>query len=176
MGCEAKTSWVRGRGQASGMGGALRAWLRERPAGGRGSEVGRGCEAEWSATEAKRRSQANPRRQSADDSGRVNSFAAPTQGVALGYHIAPRWGFRSRCGGCGSSHLPRLPSASEVPRGCAVPQARQASAHATCWLAGSVPRLGERWLTISANGVVCCGGLCRDTQLLPARSGINGRR
>ena len=38
---------------------------RERPASGRCSEVVRGCEAEWSATEAKRRSQANLRRQSA---------------------------------------------------------------------------------------------------------------
>jgi hypothetical protein len=38
---------------------------RERPACGRCSEVVRGCEAEWSAAEAKHRSQANPRRQSA---------------------------------------------------------------------------------------------------------------
>ena len=46
--------------------------------------------------------------------GLVNSFAASTQGVALGYHLAPRWGFGSRCGGCGSSHAPPGISASEA--------------------------------------------------------------
>ena len=46
--------------------------------------------------------------------GLVNSFAAPTQGVALGYHLAPRWGFGSRCGGCGSSHAPPGISVSEA--------------------------------------------------------------
>ena len=50
--------------------------------------------------------------------GLVNSFVRVTQGVALGYHLAPRWGFGSRCGGCGSSHAPPGISVSEARSEC----------------------------------------------------------
>ena len=54
--------------------------------------------------------------------GLVNSFVRVTQGVALGYHLAPRWGFGSRCGVCcrrnETKHAPPGISVSEARSAC----------------------------------------------------------
>ena len=53
--------------------------------------------------------------------GLVNSFVRVTQGVALGYHLAPRWGFGSRCGVCC-----RRNETKHAPPGISVSAARSA--------------------------------------------------